>query len=806
MRESLSATDSVVIRFFMRSSMIKDSEFQKKLIQILSLMNAAISSHRLYLSHNSYVSGNMERAYGELLDLMQADEPITLFLAGEDIVVNRRRLICVSPATEKFARILKSKGIESVTFLSGLQENEFHQFVRDLASTDSPSIVSRNCIKLGKVELRTNESDGSGENADTGDAEISEKTSRRSIHNTALPAGQQANELEEQYFKIHQEKEIDIRDVSQILTRFISELKRNISPIHLLGTVKSFHEYTYTHLINVGILTMSLAGELGFTGKQLLEIGIAALLHDVGKTFVPDEILCKPGMLSQEERAIIETHPVKGGLHLMKLAGIPKIVILSAFEHHLKFDGTGYPAIRPGWKPNIVAQMISIADVFDALRSRRSYSEPKPLHVIEEILRKEKGTTFNPALVDVFLQMITPKDSQPIERLPADRILKPLNYPENEQADLKSKSLLISDNSIPETNNPVQYAENHEKEDKLVEENIKTEPLVDPQIAENKKETAVADLYRLIVTHAKAKDFVKAESLREKLIDIDPMALNEIITSAEIIEQVKKEGMSQEHLTVWADLYQEVSKEEGNALYYAMKEASYYNDQPLFTQGDRNSNLYFVKQGQLKMLCSHSGKDILIKTLQPGDIFGIETFFSDSVCTTSVSPFSRAKVNYLEKKVLQEWKEKFPALESKLNRYCLKFEKTHDVLKKKSLDRRAQRRFRIEGKASLQILGASGAPVGKPFKGIPSDISASGLACLVKLAKKEIGQLLLGRSIELKLNLAVKGASRSIGQVGTVVAVSSPPFDDYYLHVKFHQTLDSVLVGELAATHSAMAV
>ncbi len=75
------------------------------------------------------------------------------------------------------------------------------------------------------------------------------------------------------------------------------------------------------------------------------------------------------------------------------------------------------------------------------------------------------------------------------------------------------------------------------------------------------------------MTHAKAKDFEKAELLREKLIDLDPLALNEIITSAEIIEQEKKEGMSQDHLTLWADLYQAISKEEGVALYYAMKEA-----------------------------------------------------------------------------------------------------------------------------------------------------------------------------------------------------------------------------------------
>jgi CRP-like cAMP-binding protein len=327
---------------------------------------------------------------------------------------------------------------------------------------------------------------------------------------------------------------------------------------------------------------------------------------------------------------------------------------------------------------------------------------------------------------------------------------------------------------------------------------LRFDQLVGRYLAEKEMNATVADLFRLIVAHARAKEFEKAESLREKLMDTDPMALNEIITSAEIIEQEKKESISQDHLTVWADLYQALSKEEGNALYYAMKEASFFNDHQLFTQGDRNSNLYFVNQGQLKMLCRQDGKEFLVKKLNPGDIVGIETFFSASICTTTVSPFSTAKVSYLEKSVLQSWKEKFPSLETKLYQYCLNFEKTHDLLKKKGLDRRTQKRFLIEGDASLRILGTNGARIGNPLRGMVSDISASGLSCNVRLVKKEIGHLLLGRSMEVKLCLVVNHDKRFIGRIGTVVAVSSPPFEDYYLHINFHQMLDSVLVKELA--------
>jgi hypothetical protein len=189
---------------------------------------------------------------------------------------------------------------------------------------------------------------------------------------------------------------------------------------------------------------------------------------------------------------------------------------------------------------------------------------------------------------------------------------------------------------------------------------------------------------------------------------------------------------------------------------------------------------------------------VVLKILRPGDVVGEDTFFADSVCTTTVAPFSRVKAHYLEQSVLQEWQAKFPALESKLCAYCLRFERVDDLLAKKGLDRRAEKRFRIEGKAIIQILSSSGTPVGNPFKVGLSDISATGLSCLVRLAKREAGRLLLGRSMNLKLMIAAGKDMRTISQSGTVVAVRSNPFDEHSLHIKFHKALDCSQVSELA--------
>jgi HD-GYP domain-containing protein (c-di-GMP phosphodiesterase class II) len=123
--------------------------------------------------------------------------------------------------------------------------------------------------------------------------------------------------------------------------------------------------------------------------------------------FIPEEIINKPGKLTADERKIIESHAVKGARYLVGLEGIPKLAVLAALEHHVKYDGTGYPTIKTGWKPNMVSQIISIADVFDAMRSKRSYQESNSMEKIEGVLRNGSGTAFNPHLVDHFLKMVT---------------------------------------------------------------------------------------------------------------------------------------------------------------------------------------------------------------------------------------------------------------------------------------------------------------------------------------------------------------------------------------------------------------
>ena len=182
---------------------------------------------------------------------------------------------------------------------------------------------------------------------------------------------------------------------------------------------------------------------------------------------------------------------------------------------------------------------------------------------------------------------------------------------------------------------------------------IEHEKMVDQYLHESKNDAAVQLLVELIIKHAREHDFDRAETLRDRLMEVDPMAVNEIVKTGEAIEAEKADAIDKDHLAVWADLYDKLTTEESNALFYGLRPANYPADHMIYQQGDKRSHLYFIDEGRLKMFYRQKDKTILLKTLETGDIFGEDTFFfSDAFCTTSVITDSPVKLYVLLKDVL----------------------------------------------------------------------------------------------------------------------------------------------------------
>ena len=324
-------------------------------------------------------------------------------------------------------------------------------------------------------------------------------------------------------------------------------------------------------------------------------------------------------------------------------------------------------------------------------------------------------------------------------------------------------------------------------------EAVAKEELLETYIKENKKDLAVDLLFELITQHAKAKDFSKAEALREKLFEVDALALNAIVKTGEIIETEKIAAVDPVHRHTWARLYKELTKEESIALYYDMKTATYEAQQIVYRQGEMNSNLYFIHSGHLNMFYHKGNQGILLKTLGPGDIVGDDTFFTQSTCTTSLVARSQAKLNYLEKIVLQKWHSDASSLMNKLQDYCLKLESVKDLLQNKELERRAHRRYDISGPAEIRITDT---PEGKVHKGELSDISASGVSFIMNTSPQS-ADMLLGCQLNIQFLLPrVSGESR-IDQNGSIVGVHRQLFNEYLINVKWDQTLPDDLISKI---------
>lgn len=330
---------------------------------------------------------------------------------------------------------------------------------------------------------------------------------------------------------------------------------------------------------------------------------------------------------------------------------------------------------------------------------------------------------------------------------------------------------------------------------------IKQERQIDQYIEQGQKESAVKLLYDLIIDYAKAKDFAVAESLRERLIQIDSMALNEIVNSAEIIEAEKSVTIDEQQRGLWKQLYDSLTPEESNAFYLAGKQITLAPNRTIIKQEMLNDKLFFINEGRLKLLYQQDEKEIYINQINKGEIVGQDTFFSISICTTSVITLSRVQLSYLDLSALQRLEKQFPGFENKLQDFCPKSgDKTVDILKKKKVERRRYERFKVSGEIATQLLDEENKPMAEPFRGHLKDISVGGVCYYIKCSKKSSARLLLGRPAQFKMSFPKDGGHMSVKTKGMIVGVNYRFFNDYSVHVRFSKLFPEAQIRQLGVS------
>lgn len=321
----------------------------------------------------------LRRARGGTPALFQTDGNLYLgptLLAWESLTLHR------------LGESLSATGVGSIEFLPGVSEQDADAMVRllmgDVGAQDELVSISLNRAGPGLLE-----------GPEGGFAEL--------LHTYAVGL----ELIRQTAARLLAGRPADMDATVRLTEHLASLISDDPAQALLLTTVKSYDEYTYHHMVNVCILSLAIAQAVGLPHEQAIALGIGGLLHDVGKVKVPQEVLQYEGALDEEQWRLIQRHPIDGAALVLVTSRDPLHPAMAVvLEHHAAFDGSGYPALSTGRPPSTAARIVSVADSFDALTSKRSYRKAEERRQALSLIQAGAGRSFDPRVVRTFVRLM----------------------------------------------------------------------------------------------------------------------------------------------------------------------------------------------------------------------------------------------------------------------------------------------------------------------------------------------------------------------------------------------------------------
>ncbi len=365
---------------------------------VLRRFGAALRGVQLYAPTHPIVTRNLDSLVESLHHLQEHDAMVVIGVLGGELIVGDLPMSKASASMGELIRRLTLLGIERITFGPEMTLDELKTFIAKFgaieksagkAADDAASQLESANIKVGRITMQERAPEQSSDAA----------TIRR-LYSEAVSVASAVWE------SARTDARPDPTGAQSMVDGLAQAVLQNRSALLALTALKDYDNYTFTHMVNVSILTMAQARAMGIDGPLLREFGLAALMHDIGKVKTPSEILNKPDKLTDEEFAIMKRHTVDGAEILRGTPDIPSLAPVVAFEHHLRIDGTGYPDKVSRPTLNLATMLCGIADVYDAMRSQRKYQQAFPSERILMVLQRNDGTQFDKHLVRRFVQLL----------------------------------------------------------------------------------------------------------------------------------------------------------------------------------------------------------------------------------------------------------------------------------------------------------------------------------------------------------------------------------------------------------------
>jgi len=351
---------------------------------------SSLRNRRLYPPAHPLVRAPVDKCFSLLLLFFADQSELVLVISNDTLVFEGVPIFRLNSTLEYFMARLGRIGAPAVIFEKGIAPDELETFIRFLHETRERGLAAERIQELlrgmGVAHIRVRPPDEEEEDdlrfaRRIYDNAISAVASViREVRTGRLPSGDEADRV--------------VRDLGGML-------RKNRDAILALTLIKNFDEYTYNHSVNVAVLSLALADAVALPENEKIEVGVAGLLHDVGKTQLALDLIRKPGGLTDQEFQEIKKHPEEGFVLLAKMSHIRPATAYMVLEHHMRFDRKGYPGRGHDYRRYANSHIIPVADTYDALTTMRSYQKARsPLEALEA-MRRLAARSLSPDLVAV---------------------------------------------------------------------------------------------------------------------------------------------------------------------------------------------------------------------------------------------------------------------------------------------------------------------------------------------------------------------------------------------------------------------
>lgn len=390
----------------------KDFDLIKLGINLVTKLHVLMRISQIYDFKNVALKQFINESLRAINTIVERERILSIKIIKDDFFINDKRLPYSVEGFNSFKYLLtklKKRLIGELIFKSKINEEILREFIYALINLEEDNgdnvfilqdqLLNKgiNIIEVNPLETFELEEGTLLQKDDS--EEVAKKVFFETIHT-----------MKDVISNIKGKQYADIRRLKRLAQKAVHLAMQDESILLGMTTIKNYDEYTFNHSVNVSIYSLAMGRRIGLSRKTLTELGITALLHDIGKSKIPKEILNKPSSLDEDEWRLMKRHPLMGVeivLNLKQLGEINPRIVIGIFDHHLKNDLSGYPKLFRKKGVSLFGRIIQIADSYDAMTTPRLYKKiPYTPEQALSVLLRERGNHYDPILLKVFIGLL----------------------------------------------------------------------------------------------------------------------------------------------------------------------------------------------------------------------------------------------------------------------------------------------------------------------------------------------------------------------------------------------------------------